>query len=561
MLTVYLVGERARLVFDEAVFGASTTVPVASFQELVRLLLKRGNDEWDSEDASFIVLDTETLSASDLEALSFEDKKRFVQFFFSHLSAVVAKASTLRQKNTVSLLQLHFGNVRKKLAYRSTRMQTWTEAGIVPDVPAIASTNPLVPTMSGTLSLESLASDETICRFYSALNLSIDFFGLLSNSSPSHLSKLCHDVGHWAFPAHELSNDDLAYCTFLMLKYVIVVVGRTSKKHIRLPSDNELLALIFMTRDAYRNGNPFHNFRHAVDVLQACFQFLVRLRSLPEFDQFEQNATAEVQEILQPGSHFQDSYTELVTDFANIKLDETSLSYLTPQQCLALLVAALGHDVGHPGVTNAFLIKHDTPAAKVFSGHSVLELFHAKVFINRILTLHWPDILSARVDLDSDLTMNELIGHSILATDMAEHFGYLQKFEDFKVSAEQGDLRVRLIMSLLIKCADISNVTRPPRVSSQWAMVLSREFEEVTQLEKYLAGEESPQAVSYEKVPEQLDTVLQKNPSLHAGQLFFITTFAEGLFNNVSQLLPRLKFTSEILAANKAFWTSRAGAA
>lgn len=141
---------------------------------------------------------------------------------------------------------------------------------------------------------------------------------------------------------------------------------------------------------------------------------------------------------------------------------------------------------------------------------------------------------------------------------MAEHFEYVDKLKKFKFSTSDPlDNKVKLISSLLIKCADISNVTRPLRVSSQWALVLSREFSEIETLEKKLANEKVELDVQYEKVPTFVDDVLKVNPDLHKGQLFFIKTFAEGLFNSILDLLPELKYTSDIASENKKFWLER----
>ena len=98
----------------------------------------------------------------------------------------------------------------------------------------------------------------------------INFIELLQDASTTRLSQLCYAVGHWSFPAHNLSNDDLVYCVYLMIDYAIKQVEGFDNIPL-----NELLAFIFIVRDTYKNGNPFHNFRHAVDVLQACFHFLL----------------------------------------------------------------------------------------------------------------------------------------------------------------------------------------------------------------------------------------------------------------------------------------------
>lgn len=82
----------------------------------------------------------------------------------------------------------------------------------------------VIPTMSYVLNVNASRSAQTtdqLIHFKDLLLKEINFFDLLDNSSPKRLSELCFAVGHWSFPAHELSNDDLVYCVYLMITYAI----------------------------------------------------------------------------------------------------------------------------------------------------------------------------------------------------------------------------------------------------------------------------------------------------------------------------------------------------
>lgn len=316
---------------------------------------------------------------------------------------------------------------------------------------------------------------------------------------------------------------------------------------------NELLAFIFIVRDTYKNGNPFHNFRHAVDVLQACFHFLIRLGSLPKFKQFVEDPKLDYTEV-------HDTHTVLIALQNNSSEEKASLN---PIQTLGLLVAALGHDVGHPGTTNDFMIKFSAPTALLYNDRSVLESYHASLFINKVLRICWPDLLTCTIEEKSELTIRSLIISSILATDMGEHNEYVNRLKSFKTHNEilNHDNTVKLISALLIKCADISNVTRPLRVSAQWAMVLSREFAEVELLKSVIKKDidlDFTKDLTYDHVPHELREILEIQPDIHKGQIFFINLFAENLFNSVSDLLPQLQYTCDIIMENKLFWLERA---
>ena len=128
-----------------------------------------------------------------------------------------------------------------------------------------------------------------------------------------------------------------------------------------------------------------------------------------------------------------------------------------------LLIAAIGHDVGHPGVNNAFLVSLNAPLAQLYNDRSVVESFHCAAF-SQVLRRHWPAAF-----MSSD--MRKLLINSILATDMGLHFdymkrlGYLQEKLAHNSEVDEWDAKLReeqrtLACSLLIKCADISNVVR-----------------------------------------------------------------------------------------------------
>lgn len=136
-------------------------------------------------------------------------------------------------------------------------------------------------------------------------------------------------------------------------------------------------------------------------------------------------------------------------------------SLLTPFDCLALLISAIGHDVGHPGVNNVFLIKLNAPLAQLYNDNSVLEAFHCAAF-SQILRRYWPAAFK-------DTRMRKLLISSILATDMGVHFKFIERMAELQKkyresgnvsdwSAQDQENYRTLLCGLLIKCADISNV-------------------------------------------------------------------------------------------------------
>lgn len=546
--------------------NASSVRHLASFTPLIRALFKDGNSEKDVSQATVVVIDTlsSPLLADDMDSLSYEQKCILLQYFFSHTNLIIVPSSALENEAAVAKLDAAINSVRSIIGTRISRVAAWTGTGGIkindaytPE-PLNLPDPTIIPTMACALYLTCNLSGSTELLVKSLrLRLvgAIDFKLLLSRSSDKHLAKLCHCVGHWAFPAHELTIDDLVYCVYLMFDFALQYVISTGvPDELEVPTPNELLSLAFMTRDTYKSGNPFHNFRHAVDVLQACFFYLIRLKCLPSFEQYESDPKADETLLFNGKKQFSSHLTlkpQRLPSGSNAPL-------LNPIQSLGLLVAALGHDVGHPGVTNAFMIKHAAPTSQIYNERSVLELYHSAIFINKLLRISWPSLLDCKISAGSKINVRHLISSSILATDMAEHFEYIHKLEAVLLMSDVEE-RVQLICSLLIKCADISNVTRPLRVSSHWALILSREFEEVDKLEKRIDCHDTMVLdVDYPQLPALLQEILETHPFIHKGQIFFITTFAEGLFNSILDRFPELKYTSDIIKENKLFWQARA---
>jgi len=127
-----------------------------------------------------------------------------------------------------------------------------------------------------------------------------------------------------------------------------------------------------------------------------------------------------------------------------------------------LLISAIGHDVGHPGVNNLFLVTINAPLAQLYNDRSVLESFHCAAY-SQLLRRHWPAAFS-------DLAMRKLMINSILATDMGLHFQYMSQMHNLKEKIVANNNSIEgwtekvlddqreLLCCLLLKCADICNV-------------------------------------------------------------------------------------------------------
>ena len=169
----------------------------------------------------------------------------------------------------------------------------------------------------------------------------------------------------------------------------------------------ELIVFLLASRTAYNEFVKYHNFRHVVDVLQALFHFLVRIGTLPTYPPTDKDPDNERSPI------------------ANL---------LKPFDALTLLISAIGHDVGHPGVNNAFLVALNAPLAQLYNDRSVLESFHCAAY-SQILRRYWPKIFS-------DIAMRKLMINNILATDMGLHFKYMSDLGSLHLQCGEYNLQI-----------------------------------------------------------------------------------------------------------------------
>ena len=135
---------------------------------------------------------------------------------------------------------------------------------------------------------------------------------------------------------------------------------------------------------------------------------------------------------------------------------------MNPFHSLVLLVSAIGHDVGHPGVNNGFLVTVKSPLAQLYNDKSVLESFHCAAY-SQILRRYWKPVFE-------DNEIRRLMIKAILATDMGLHTEYMLQMGKLQKKGPRDNAQLdawgekekqdgrELLLCLLIKCADICNV-------------------------------------------------------------------------------------------------------
>ena len=218
--------------------------------------------------------------------------------------------------------------------------------------------------------------------------------------------------------------------------------------------------------DIYIEKNPYHNHLHGIDVCQMSHLHLIVLE----------------------------------------KYHKKKIGIL---HRFSVLLGALVHDLGHPGVTNTFLITTDNRLALQYNDQHVLEMYHvAEGF--RVLRKPGSDMLSSLTKEQYRHVRKNMV-EIILATDLADHFStvsdakvkfdltnppsadklmqpeggihlipydeknaplYSKKMDDAKTE----DKMSLLLCKIIVKSADIGHPARSNASHMEWSRRACEEF-------------------------------------------------------------------------------------
>jgi hypothetical protein len=242
------------------------------------------------------------------------------------------------------------------------------------------------------------------------------------------------------------------------------------------------------------HNNPYHNFQHAVDTtnVMAWLLSLPRVRAcLPDLYVF------------------------------------------------VLLVAALVHDLDHPGTDNNWEIKTQSERARRYNNIAVLE-HHS---LDLALEIFQNSVFDVFADLSAKSRKEalQLLGITVLATDFSMHRAFLQELETFLDKHRQLNTASRDFLSLfartLMKAADISNTSKEFTQARLWGKRVMREY--------WAQGEQE------KKRDLPLGPLNDRNKvEFHAAQGWFIENQVTPLFLLLSRLEEDVQDAVDTLALN-----------
>jgi hypothetical protein len=217
-------------------------------------------------------------------------------------------------------------------------------------------------------------------------------------------------------------------------------------------------------------------------------------------------------------------------------------------EVFTLLTAAICHDANHPGLNNVYNIKAETPLGILYKDQSVLEIHHVH---ESIPIISRPDInLFGAFDQTAVKKVWALFIKMILATDMAQHFDFVKQAEaavdDGTVAVESPEMRL-LGLQLVMKVADISNVSRPFQYADAWCDILNNEFFRQGDLEK-------AQGIKFTSLLNDRETADKPK-----SQIGFYTFVCLPLYTALAKMFPQLQLQVENVKANLDKWKELSG--
>ena len=231
---------------------------------------------------------------------------------------------------------------------------------------------------------------------------------------------------------------------------------------------------------------------------------------------------------------------------------------------LSIIIAALGHDIGHPGLTNTFHINASSEMAITYNDSSCLENFHlAKLF--KTIRKEETNIFVKLSTQDYKKIRKKMISE-ILATDMAIHGKVLNnlrsKIPDYLLQDknDNNDNKVKkfelisdinneetineekqALFDYFIHSADLGHNTKIFDISLKWVELLSKEF--------WLQGDKE------RKMNLNISFLCDRDTTnVPKSQVGFIGGFIIPTYNYLVVMFPTLSYTVENAKNNLNKW-------
>jgi class 3 adenylate cyclase len=257
---------------------------------------------------------------------------------------------------------------------------------------------------------------------------------------------------------------------------------------ILLPNEVVIQLHDYITHIAglYRN-NPFHNFEHASHVTMSVVKLLSRIVA-PQ--QLEDDS---------------ESYHDAM-GIASTLHDHTYGITSDPLTQFSCVLSALIHDVDHPGVPNAQLVKEGHELASQYNRKSPAEQHSVDLAWNLLMEDRYQELRDAIYQTDAELVrFRQLVVNSVMATDIADselkalrNLRWDRAFSSATVDVDHRDTisrKATIVIEHLIQASDVAHTMQHWHIYRKWN---ERFFMECYQAYKDGRAEKNPADRWYE---------------------------------------------------------------
>lgn len=277
-------------------------------------------------------------------------------------------------------------------------------------------------------SLQYIKPSHGLVSQVESMGLSRQALLLLDTAYHQQAIKQLSRVDQWNFDIFSLENNTNGHSLIYIMLKLFERYDWARQFQINVI---DLFTFIKMVEEGYHSANSYHNCIHAADVIQAMH--------------------------------------------CNIQ-ESVIRDYLSAEETMASIIAAACHDLDHPGVNQAFLVTTQNPLALLYDETSVLENHHYRITKRLLHQSH----LLCNVPQDKLVTIDEILHHTILATDIFQHKKLLNKFENevnsMSLNLHSSPEDRNFVLQMALKCADICNPCRNWPVCYRWSEMICNEF-------------------------------------------------------------------------------------
>jgi class 3 adenylate cyclase len=248
----------------------------------------------------------------------------------------------------------------------------------------------------------------------------------------------------------------------------------------------QLESFVTAVANMYRQ-NSVHNFEHASHVTMSVVKLLNR--------------------IIAPDDVYEESRDGKKHQVAATLHDYTYGITSDPLTQFACVFAALIHDVDHPGVPNAQLVKENTPMASVYKKKSIAEQNSVDLAWKLLMEDSYENLRAKICDEDTEMRrFRQLVVNSVMATDVMDkdlkalrNANWEKAFNvpglQEPTSRDSVQRKATIVIEHLIQASDIAHTMQHWLIYRKWN---ERLFEEMYTAYRNGRAEKDPSATWYE---------------------------------------------------------------